>query len=420
MAFWNFWKSQKDEYFLALDIGTEFVKCLIVKLEGEKARAVSYGKQRQGLGEMAGGVVTDITGVIRNCRHAIARAVRDLPAVRQGAKMPLPPTLAVVGIAGERVKGITHTIHLTRKYPKFKITRKELQGLVKKVQWKTYDVIRKQLAQEIGYPEVEVRLVNSAIVDIVVDGHRLQNPLGFQGREISVSMFNSYAPLVCVGALQTVADELGLSLISIATEPYAVARAYNQDDPNDFSGIFIDIGGGTTDVALVINGGVVGTKMFALGGRAFTKRVSKAYDLPFQKAEELKIAHSKGELAESKEKKLKAIFLSDAEVWLQGLEMTLEDFPKESVLPNRIYICGGGSALPEIMEVLAAENWWEKLHFAKAPIVKRIAPKEVSAVVDDIGLSDPQDITPLALASLGRTLLAEKKNLIVSDNLTSE
>jgi cell division protein FtsA len=402
MRFWDFWKKEKVDYFLALDIGTEFVKCLVVKVAGNKAKVISYGRQRQGLGEMAGGVVTDISGVIRNCGYAIARAVRN-------AKIP-PPNLAIIGIAGERVKGLTHTIHLSRRHPKLRITKKELFDLVKKVQWHIYDEVRKQLAQETGCPEVEVRLVNSALVDIVVDGQRLQNPIGFQGKEISVSLFNSFAPLVCVGALQTIADELGLSLISIATEPYAVARSYALDDPTDFSGIFIDIGGGTTDVALMRNGGVVGTKMFALGGRAFSKRISRMFDLPFAGAEELKIAHSKGELGKFKEKKIHEAMLEDAKIWLSALTLTLAEFPGSEILPNRIYLCGGGSALPEIYEVLSTD-WWKGLKFIREPQVKKINPKDIAGVCDEVGLINQEDVTPLCLASLGFSLISEKRSV---------
>ena len=51
----------------------------------------------------------------------------------------------------------------------------------------------------------------------------------------------------------------------------------------------IDIGGGTTDIAIVRNGGVEGTKMFALGGRSFTRRLSKLMDVTFEEAEDLKL-----------------------------------------------------------------------------------------------------------------------------------
>lgn len=74
------------------------------------------------------------------------------------------------------------------------------------------------------------------------------------------------------------------------------------DDIAQAGALFIDVGGGTTDVALVRAGGVEGTRMFALGGRAFTKSLSDRLEVPFARAEELKVGYAEGEeLAEREE-----------------------------------------------------------------------------------------------------------------------
>ena len=73
------------------------------------------------------------------------------------------------------------------------------------------------------------------------------------------------------GALQSVAHRLGLQLLGVIAEPYAVATCLDPGELGDAGAVFVDIGGGTTDVALVRHGGIAGTKMLALGGRAFTK-----------------------------------------------------------------------------------------------------------------------------------------------------
>ena len=115
--------------------------------------------------------------------------------------------------------------------------------------------------------------MNTAIVDVRIDGYKVTNPLGFQGKKVQMSIFNSFAPLVHFSALQNIAEELDIDLLSIVSEPYAVARCLDFEDGN-VSAIFIDIGGGTTDIAVVENGAVIGSKMFALGVRTFTKRLA--------------------------------------------------------------------------------------------------------------------------------------------------
>ena len=99
----------------------------------------------------------------------------------------------------------------------------------------------------------------------------MTNPVGFQGRNVQIAIFNAFAPLVHLGALQTVASQLDLELIEVVAEPYAVARVLDAEQVRQAGALFVDVGGGTTDVALVRQGGIEGTRMFALGGRAFTK-----------------------------------------------------------------------------------------------------------------------------------------------------
>src|SRR6185503_2350781 len=94
--------------------------------------------------------------------------------------------------------------------------------------------------------------------------------------------------------LQTVAAKLDLELVAVVAEPYAVARVLDSEQVRQGGALFVDVGGGTTDVALVRQGGIEGTRMFALGGRAFTKSIADRLELPFPRAEALKIDYARG------------------------------------------------------------------------------------------------------------------------------
>src|SRR5258705_277580 len=121
--------------------------------------------------------------------------------------------------------------------------------------------------------------VRAAIVGASIDGYALTNPIGFQGRHVKIGIFNAFAPLVHLGALQSVASQLDLELLEVVAEPYAVARVLGSDQVRAAGALFVDVGGGTTDVALVRSGGIEGTRMFALGGRASTKSIAARLDL---------------------------------------------------------------------------------------------------------------------------------------------
>lgn len=396
-------KRSSDAHFLALDVGTDCVKALVCESEGEKGRILGVGRKKQRLGDMQSGVVTDIASVIANCHSAI-REAENMAGVAT-KKM-------VLGIAGELVKGATSTTSYVRRDANSKIDLSELKNIVHKVQWKAFDNVRAQLAYETGYSEIDVKLINAAIVDVRIDGYKVNNPIGFQGKEVTLSIFNAFAPLVHYGALQTIASEIDRELLAIAAEPYAITRCMGYEDGGNFSAIFIDVGAGTTDVAIVRDGTVEGTKMFTLGGHTFTKRLSQSLNISFQEADDIKMEYSNDNLERQSHRIVREAMKTDSDVWLSGVVLTLEEFENLDSFPSKILLSGGGANLPEIKEALESREWAKSLPFTRKPQVSFLHPKMVSNLVDETRLvKDQQDIVPMALANLGLEFIAEEQLL---------
>ncbi len=394
---------------LALDIGTEVVKALIFRIEKSTKQGVVVGVGRvaQKVGNMQSGAVSDISGVIESSRQAIALA-KQKAGIKRVEK-------SIIGIAGELVKGTTTTVHYERVNPEMHIGVPELKMIIQKVQEKALERIKRQLAWETGQNDIDVKLINAAVVDVRIDGYHVQSPVNFQGRSVSMSVFNAYAPMIHLGALQTIADELDLDLLSIAAEPYAVARSVEVEDMLDFSAIFIDVGGGTTDIAVVRNGGLEGTKMFALGGRAFTKRLAQEFQLSFDVAEKMKLDYASGQLKPEEAEQVATLFADDCRIWLGGVELSLIEFAETDLLPSRIFLCGGGSALPGIKQALLTQEWAGTLPFSKPPQVSFLQPKDVVSIVDTTGeLNNPQDMTPIGLAHLALLDSIEEEKMLSS------
>jgi len=393
-------KTVSNETALVLDIGTEFAKALIYRIEEGHGFVVGYSKVRQKMGDMAAGAVANIAGVSETSAAAIEQASRIAG---------MQPEQAVMGIAGELVRGATTTISYTRENPQLRIEMPELRAIVQRVQTRAFDRVRRELARDTGHREIDVKLVNAAILDSQIDGQRSSNPIGFQGSEVTLSVFNSFAPLVHFGALQTIAAELELDLLTIAVEPFAVARALPDDN---LSAIFIDIGGGTTDIALVCGGGELTTRMFAVGGRTFTKRISHSLNVSFVEAERIKLDYSQNKLSERRQKIISNALAGDTEVWAAGVEVALAEMIRDAELPAKIFLCGGGSRLPEIKKALAAAEFSENLPFATRPKIKFLVPDDLANFTDQTGLiRTVQDVTPLALANLGLALAGEESLL---------
>ena len=375
----------------ALDIGTEFAKALVFEIDESRPRDRARGRSA------APGPVAHAVGHgrgHRGRRGQLRRSPSRRPRRWPGSGRPR----SVIGIAGELVKGFTTTLTQERKKPETPINDAELVKLIDSVQREALKEAERSITWETGLPHVDVRLVHSAIVGASIDGYGLSNPVGFQGRHIKIGIFNAFAPLVHLGALQSVASQLDLELLEIVAEPYAVARVLGAEHVRQAGALFVDVGGGTTDVALVRQGGIEGTRMFALGGRAFTKSIADRLDLPFPRAESLKVDYARGlEIAEHDA--VGEIVRDDVAVWAAGVELVMEELAAAEMLPSRIHLCGGGSRLPEIREALASEQFWKRLPFARPPEVAIMAPDQVEAISDATELLvDQQDVTPLGLA----------------------
>ncbi len=410
-----FFKKNKNldkDYYLALDIGTEFVKSLIYKVDEEAQKGIIYGvgKVRQKLGNMNSGAVSDIGGVIDTCRKSIVLACQE--AGIKNIKN------TIIGIAGEFVKGSTTTVHYERSKPEIRIDMPEIKNIIQKIQWKAFERIKNQLAYESGHADIEVKLINASIVNVEIDGYRVTSPLGFQGRDVSMSVFNAYAPLVHLGAIQSIAKELDLKLLTIAAEPYAAVNGMGLENHPDFGAVLIDIGGGTTDIAVIKNGSLEGTSIFGLGGRSFTKSLARKFNLNFKEAEEAKLLYSKSKIEPQYIERIENALKEDCEIWLSGVEIALENFCSSRLdsLPPRILLCGGGSGLPGIYEQLNSQQWLERIPFPDKPSIGYIQPRDIIKIVDKTQkLNNPQDVTPMGLASLifdndGKDALSEALN----------
>lgn len=386
------------QYLVALDIGTEFVKALIARVVGDEMEVIGIGRTHKELADMQAGAIADIAAVVGNCDKALAMAEQQAGVSAR---------TAVIGIAGELVKGTTSTVRFTRKNPEKEISIDEMGRIIELVQERAEAKARQQLAWELGGKDVEVRLVNSALVRIDIDGYKVTNPVGFQGKDVLVEMYTAFAPMIHLGALERSAAELDLDLLAVAAEPFAVARSVVGDDPNtSLSAILMDVGGGTTDIAVLNEGGVEGTKMFGIGGRAFTHAIERQLDVDFTQAESLKIGLSSGHGAGSNKAAVEQALDKTLNVWVSGVELALSEFDKLDNLPNRILLCGGGSSLDRLMEKLENDEWYKSLPFTRKPQIQHIKPSEVIGITDATGaINDHTFITAMGLLRVGMDTL---------------
>ncbi|MBQ9180606.1 rod shape-determining protein [Candidatus Saccharibacteria bacterium] len=347
---------------LGLDIGTEYVKAILGRPNKKgDIDILSFAKVKQMEGSMYAGAVADITAVVNTCEEVLMR-VEDDAGERAN--------LTVVGVAGELIKGNTTTVNYRREDSSKPISEAEMTEIIKKVQEKSGEAARAAVALETGNESVEVRLINSAIVSLTIDGYKISNPIGFKGSDVVIQFYTAFAPMIHVAAIEKICAELNLDLLTVAVEPFAVCRACLGDDlDSGFSNIVIDVGGGTTDLAVVDDGGVEGTKMFSIGGRSFTHQIEESLGVDYNTAEKLKLALDTGTLDDAMKAKVEAAISRNLSVWLAGVEVSLEEYENLGTLPRSILLCGGGASLSLLQETLAMGDWYSTLPFSRRPVI---------------------------------------------------
>ncbi len=378
----------EQQYRIALDIGTEYVKAIYMEQTTKQvASIVGVGRSRQEYSDMESGAVANIAGVVRCCRQAMTQG-----AVMAGIK----PTEVVMGVAGQFVTGITHTLIRQRKKPEKPLTHLELVKLAQGVHRQALRQANKDITERLGFKKIDMELVNSAVVNIIIDGYTVSNPLGFCGRNVEMTVFMAFAPLIHLSAMRTIAKRLELDLIGFVAEPYAVAASSFTDESYEFGSLVIDIGGGSTDIALIHRGGVVKTKMIPMGGRAFTKGIAAYSRKTLREAEQLKLDYAAGINMDAK---LKSIVDNDLIIWRDAVILGLDELVQEGFLPPRIVLCGGGSGLPGIVEALEDKSLVESGLFSIKPEIKSLSPEDVYGIGDEKEfLNGIQDVTPKSIA----------------------
>jgi cell division ATPase FtsA len=369
-----FKKDLGNKNLIVLDIGSQFLKALLLEIDKEEERGILQSWTREK-------IVDDLKELYSVCQKAINK-IEEKTGVRAGE--------IFLGVSGKIIKGTSTDFCYRRENPKQKIDLAELKYLVQKVQWKAFDKIRKIFALETGLSEAKVKLVNAHIINIKIDNNTVANPLGFQGENLCLSVFNSYTSVEWLETLAELSSRLGLKWLGVNSSSYALFHSLDLESLSNEDSLIIDIGGKITDATLVKGkGDTVEIKSFNLGGELFTRTISDFLELGADEAETIKVKYSKGEVSSEARKKLGKLLSPDISSWLGGIKVILDEFSKKyKSSPRRVFLCGGGSNLPGIKEVIEKKGSFD---------INFILPREFIKIKNKTKF---QDIPSLALAVL--------------------
>jgi len=378
--------NDKPSFRSAIDLGTEYVKALVVEVKEDRAIIIGQGMARHKGSYANDGAIGDLEAVTATCDQALRQA-EDMTEEVYGRKVV--PDQAVMGVPGPLIRGAAYTVKQQRSSPRRPVSQRELTQLLQRVQ----RLALQQLSQE--FASQELALVDSSIAEIVIDGHGVTDPVGFRGENLAVTVFNAIALRQSLDGLRSVAEGLELEPPLLVPESRVVASFLKGSEV-----IGLDVGGRETEIFWSRNGGLLASRTMPLGGRAISQRLAEDLHLSLQEAEALKLSCSRSQIVapplppdlQSGGNETTPAFVGEilngaVVTWLAEVERQLMALAGGENLPRCIYLWGGGSELPELVEAAKTFPWMRELPFARCPEVEVLNPERVPGLLDRTGLS---------------------------------
>ena len=405
----------KDDYFISLDIGSEIVKALVLRVnkEQEKVFIIGVGQVGQKQLNMQGSSINDVAQVVLVCKKAIDSAC-TMAKIR--------PAKVIIGMGGEFIKTMTVEVNYIRKNSRAKIDTKEIKDVVYQAKLDSFKEIKKRMTEEENRNS-DIRIASAVIADVCIDGYMVMSPVGFRGNEIELRIFNSILSEKNLEIIKSIAKKLNLDIINIIAEPYAVAMSMGIKEIIKFNAIFVDIGGKTTNVTVISEGNVKKVKTFDIGGRTITKDLAQELDLEFSKAEKLKINYLNKQNKKDILDKIEKVFNRDLGIIFAGIELSLGEFLDSNLLPSKILFYGGTSQILSESDIADESALKEKLPFLSKMRSNFVNVSDISNIIDETKkASNLQYVNSISLASFAFGLSAEEDllNKILRDAIKSK
>ena len=308
----------RENIAVGLDIGTTKIVAMIGKKnEYGKLEILGLGKSKS-LG-VARGVVNNITQTIQSIQQAVIEAEEN-----SGYKI----NDVVVGIAGQHIRSIQHTDYIIRNNFEEVITTLDIQSLIDQVN---------KLAMLPGE-----EIIHVLPQEYKIDGQsEIKEPIGMYGSRLEATFHVVVGQASSIRNIVKCVQSTGIELSGLTLEPLASADAVLSQEEKEAGVALIDIGGGTTDLAIFKDGIIRHTAVVPFGGNVITEDIKEGCSIIEKQAELLKVKFGSAWPGENKDNEIVSI------PGLRGRE------PKEISLKNLSKIIH--ARVIEIIEQVFAE-----------------------------------------------------------------
>lgn len=337
----------ESEIIVGLDIGTTKIACIVGRRnEHNKIEIMGHGKT-ESIG-VKRGVVANIENTVRSIRKAVEIAEE---------KADVDIKIINVGIAGQHIKSYQQRGSNIRKNSEEEITAAEIDQLTKSMYGLSMD------------PGEEI--IDVIPQEYIIDGESgIRAPVGMLGNTLEANFHIIIGQTAAAKNIVKCIDKAGLQMVDLILEPIASAEAVLSDEEKEAGVVLVDIGGGTTDVAIFQDEVIRHTAVIPFGGDVITEDVKEGCSIIKKHAEELKVKFGSALSSENREdevvaipglrgrpakeitlKNLSSIIQARMEEIIEQVYFEIKNSGYEKKLIAGIVLTGGGAELKHISQL---------------------------------------------------------------------
>jgi cell division protein FtsA len=341
----------ENQYAVGLDIGTTKIVAIIGR-KNDYGKIEVLGKGKAKSNGVHRGVVNNITQTIQSIQQAVEEAENE---------SNLEIKDVVVGIAGQHIRSLHHSDYITRQDPEKVIDEEDIENL------------KNQVLKLVMLPGEEI--IHVLPQDYKVDSQaEVDEPIGMFGGRLEANFHVVVGQVASIRNIARCVKSAGLEMANITLEPLASAEAVLSQEEKEAGVAMIDIGGGTTDLAIFKDGIIRHTAVIPFGGNVITEDIKEGCSIIEKQAELLKVKFGSAWPGENKDNEIVSIpglrGRDPKEITLKNLSKIIHarvteiieevfqeiknygyDEPKKKLIAG-IVLTGGGAQLKHIKQLV--------------------------------------------------------------------
>ena len=376
---------QGENDIFALDIGTRNVVGVIGHMEDgvfTVSEAVSVPHKRRA---MLDGQIEDIVETSRIVSQVKA-------ALEEKAEMTL--SKVAIAAAGRALKTKRASVE-TELDGRESIT----ENMLKSLELEAVAKAQSELDSDSTAEGTTFYCVGHTVIKYALDDYPIKSLLGHKGKKVEVELIAAFLPSLVVESLYTVMDMNGLDVCSLTLEPIAAMNVIIPPEVRLINIALVDIGAGTTDIAVSRNGSIVAYAMATIAGDEITEDIIQKYLVDFETAENMKLTPPGEDVSFTDILGFEHTIKSDE--FFSGLFPAVDqlaDTIADNILeangsaPAAVFLVGGGSLIPELTSLVA-----EKLQIPENRVAIGGQNYRKNINLGKMKITGPEFVTPIGI-----------------------